>query len=89
MGRYSAYPSASNQSGMTGTSAEIAALIAAMAIPSYSTPYYGTSGFNGNTQTYAWTPYPDHAVTWKNAFYLNTTTVYGFPNRRSSSAWTK
>jgi hypothetical protein len=81
MGKYSLYSSQANQNGMTGAAAEFTALLAAVAMPSYSTSYYGTSGFDGNTQTYPFTPYPDHAVTWKAALFDNNTTLYSFPNQ--------
>jgi hypothetical protein len=81
MGTYSAFTSQGLGNGMTGQSAEFAALVVALAMPSYSTPYFGTAGFNGNTQTYPFTPYPDHPVTWKAALYDNNTPLYSFPNQ--------
>jgi hypothetical protein len=81
MGLYTTYASANSRNGMSGAAAEFGALITALAMPSYSTPYYGTSGFDGNTTTYPWTPYPDHGATWKDALYLVNTPIYSFPNQ--------
>jgi hypothetical protein len=66
--------------GMWGTARNIGGLIVAMAMPSYSTPYYGTSGFDGNTTVYPWTPFPDTPLTWKKVFAENDATLVGYPN---------
>jgi len=63
-------------------------LVAAIAIPSYDTPYYGTSGFDGMSATHEWTPYRDYPLTWKQVFLTpwldpnerETLTLHGFPN---------
>jgi hypothetical protein len=66
--------------GMWGTARNIGGLVVAMAMPSYSTPYYGTSGFDGNTTVYPWTPFPDTPLTWKKVFLDNDATLIGYPN---------
>lgn len=66
--------------GMWGTARNIGGLIVAMAMPSYSTPYYGTSGFDGTTTVYSWTPFPDTPLTWKKVFLDNDATLAGYPN---------
>lgn len=66
--------------GMWGTARNIGGLLVAMAMPSYSTPYYGTSGFDGNTTVYPWTPFPDTPLTWKKVFLDNDAALSGYPN---------
>ncbi|MEK7411844.1 MAG: hypothetical protein AAB263_00840, partial [Planctomycetota bacterium] len=45
------------------------AAVAAMAIPSYDTPYYGTSGFDDRTKaTHRGIPFAEQAFTWKELF---------------------
>lgn len=61
-------------SGMWDTAKEIGSLITALAMPSYDTPYYGTSGFDRDETPAAhpWTPYPDFPATWKDVFFAKT-----------------
>lgn len=66
--------------GMWGTSHGIASLMVATMLPSYSTPYYGTSGFDGNTTVYPWTPYPSDAFTWEQIFRQRVAPTTGYPN---------
>ena len=61
----------------------------AMAVPSYDTHYFGTSGTDGTTQaTHPWTPLPDTAITWielNNSGYVEHPTD---PSRfRHSALW--
>ena len=61
----------------------------AMAVPTYDTHYYGTSGADGTTQaTHLWTPLPDAAITWielNNSGYVQHPTD---PSRfRHSALW--
>jgi hypothetical protein len=66
--------------GMWGIARNIGGLVVAMAMPAYSTPYYGTSGFDGNTTVYPWTPFPDTPLTWKKVFLDNDAMLVGYPN---------
>ena len=71
-----------NSGGMWETSRNVgAALITAM-MPSYSTPYYGTSGMDGSTNNSPWTPFRDVQYTWKQIFFDNNMPLEkpGFPN---------
>jgi len=68
--------------GMWCVSRNMGALVVANAIPSYNTHYYGTSGFDNSNATFHYTPYPDHPVTWKEAFFSETNPLYGFPNQQ-------
>jgi len=63
------------------TSRSIGALVTAMAMPSYDTPYYGTSGFNGATTTHTGLPYPDQAATWYQLLYEDNVPKLSFPNQ--------
>jgi hypothetical protein len=63
------------------TSRCIGALVTAMAMPSYDTPYYGTSGFNGATTTHTGLPYPDQAATWYQLLYEDSVPKLPFPNQ--------
>jgi hypothetical protein len=67
--------------GMWGTCHIIGDLMVALAMPSYNTPYYGTSGFDGSPAQHKWAPYPDYPVTWKGVLYLNNTTIHAYPNQ--------
>jgi len=80
LGDYGSYFSRWSLSGMWGTAREIGALTIALALPSYNTPYFGTSGFDGAAANYSYTPYPDHPVTWKQAFFTEDNLIYGYPN---------
>lgn len=66
--------------GMWEISRRTGGLMAAMAMPSYSTEYYGTSGFDGNTDTYLWTPFPYESYTWKKLYLDNDHPLNGYPN---------
>ncbi len=85
-GDYPFYAQVNNRSGMWGTCRELAAFTIGTVMPSYSTPYYGTSGFNGTKAEYCFTPYPNQAFTWKEVFFLEKTAdgsslpMLGFPN---------
>ncbi len=63
------YYSTYDPQGGTGTqhyalSAEIATAVISMALPTYNTMYFGTSGYGGQAATYPWTPFPNHPRTW-------------------------
>ncbi len=70
--------------GMWGTCRQIGAIVCGMAMPTYSTRYYGTSGFdNTTTTTFKWCPWPDAQYTWKRALFDDKTTLptpTGYPN---------
>ncbi len=51
-----------------------------LAMPSYSTPWGGTSGWDGNTTTYTGIPYPDVGHTWKTLFIDEDHEIPGYPN---------
>jgi hypothetical protein len=53
------------------------------ALPSYTTPYFGTSGWSGETKTYPWTPFPDFPLTWKAVFLDTDAPIKGYPNLSS------
>ena len=42
----------------------LVAMTTALAMPSYDTRYYGTSGANGAEAGNKWAPYPDEALSW-------------------------
>lgn len=65
---------------MWGTARNVGGLVVALAMPNYSTPYYGTSGFDGNTTVYAYTPFPNTPLTWKKVFSDNDATLVGYPD---------
>lgn len=56
------------------------AMVIAGMMPSYSTPYYGTCGLDGNTTVYPWTPFKDTNYTWKRLFFDNDIPVTDYPN---------
>jgi hypothetical protein len=58
----------------------IAAQLITLAMPKYSTPYYGTSGMDGNTAVYTGIPFPDVGLTWKSMFIDENHAVSAFPN---------
>lgn len=66
--------------GMWDTSRKCGALIEMFAMPAYSTPYYGTSGLDGNTTVYPWTPFKDTPLTWKQVFLDDDQPMTGYPN---------
>jgi len=61
-------PGGGAQPGLWTTPRIIGATMVAMCLSNYATPYFGTSGYGGNKSGYAWTPSPDHALTWEKAF---------------------
>lgn len=67
--------------GISMVSRSIASLVGAMAMPSYDTPYYGTSGFDGTAASHAWVPFPDQQATWKELFYLDSVPSRPYPNQ--------
>lgn len=54
--------------GMWGTAINVAAIVIALSMPSYSSPLYGVSGYSGSATPEAWTPFPDTPLTWKQVF---------------------
>ncbi|MEK7412713.1 MAG: hypothetical protein AAB263_05275 [Planctomycetota bacterium] len=66
--------------GMWDTARRCAALAVMLGLPNYSTPYFGTSGWNGNTTVYPWAPYPDDHYTWKQILWDDNLPLKGFPN---------
>ncbi|MEK7412108.1 MAG: sigma-70 family RNA polymerase sigma factor [Planctomycetota bacterium] len=55
--------------GMWDTARLSGAAVAAMAMPGYDTPYYGTSGFDGkSTAKHQGIPFTGQAFTWKELF---------------------
>jgi len=66
--------------GMWGTARNIGSLMAAYAMPTYSSPCYGTSGFNGSDEGVGVLPYPDQAGTWKKILFTNDLTILNYPN---------
>lgn len=70
----------SKDNGMWQTSLEAGALVSMFAMPSYSTPYYGTSGLDGNTAVYDYTPFIGAPLTWKRIFIDEDTPLLGYPN---------
>lgn len=59
----------SSDTGLGTTSRAIVAAMIGAAMPSYSTSYYGTSGFDGTTTTvYQWAPFQGNNFTWKEMF---------------------
>ena len=57
-------------------------MLIAGVMPSYSTPYFGTCGLDGNTTTYDWTPCPAGSTnyTWKELFFTENVPLTGYPN---------
>ncbi len=66
--------------GMWDTARRLGALAVMIGLPSYSTPYFGTSGWDGTTTTYPWAPFPDDRYTWKQALLDGKVPANGFPN---------
>jgi len=81
LGEYTYYGQASGISGMWDTSRELLAYEIALCMPDYNTPYYGTSGFGGDSATYTYVPYPSQSATWKDILHDESyPTDIGFPN---------
>ncbi|XHR28901.1 MAG: hypothetical protein ACFUZC_23675 [Chthoniobacteraceae bacterium] len=70
--------------GMWGTARNVGALVAALAMPSYNTPYLGTSGFDGAPAGAKWVPFRDQAVTWKQVLYLGNVPEMPYPNQQAN-----
>ncbi len=66
--------------GMWSTSRNIGATMITLVMPSYSTPYYGTSGIDGNTTTYSWAPFMTSNYTWKDLFLDHDYTKSTYPH---------
>ncbi|MEZ5988060.1 MAG: hypothetical protein R3F30_02835 [Planctomycetota bacterium] len=47
-----------------GLGMEMCSAVFAAAIPSYDTPWFGTSGADGTKNTHAWAPFPNHKYSW-------------------------
>lgn len=65
---------------MWGSSRNTGALMVAKVLPTYSTPYYGTSGMDGVTTTvYEWAPFEAQSnnTTWKKTFYDQDNSLIG------------
>ncbi len=56
----------------------------AIAMPTYDTPYYGTSVVDGRTATHAFTPFPDQLISWWD-FCNNKGEAPGYPNLGAKS----
>lgn len=67
--------------GISMVSHQVASLVCAMAMPSYDTPYYGTSGFDGSPAQAAGLPFPDQKATWKELFYTDSVPSMPYPNQ--------
>lgn len=68
--------------GMWGTARGVGALVGALAMPSYNTPYRGTSGFDGTPATVTSVPFPDQAATWKELLYDCNVPKLPYPNQQ-------
>lgn len=69
--------------GMWDTSEKTGVLAIALCLPSYSESYAGTSGVDGNTQTWTWLPFKDQQMTWINQMVHKSgeaSSVTGYPN---------
>jgi len=60
----------------------LVALTCSLAMPSYDTAYYGTSGADGTAASRPWAPYPDEPVSW----WDNLVRTTGGPGRPNSVA---
>lgn len=58
------------EGGMWPWAREVGAIMIGAVMPAYSTPYYGTSGFNGSTTVYSWAPFQTTNYTWKKMFLV-------------------
>ncbi|MBS0328224.1 MAG: hypothetical protein JSR30_00095 [Proteobacteria bacterium] len=66
--------------GMWDTARNGYAMMACYAIPTYSSPVFGTCGLDGNTTTYYYCPFPTVKYTWKQVLIDNNQTLTAFPN---------
>jgi hypothetical protein len=81
--------------GMWDNALLMGSLVLALAMPSYNTPYYGTSGFDGTAATHLWAPWPDYAESWKDVLVTYTDNsnpthvarLHTHPNRREMFNW--
>ena len=69
-----------DKGGMWDVARKCGSLAGLFAIPSYSTPYYGTSGLDGNIKVYTHTPFIDKPLTWKKVFLDDDAPLIGYPN---------
>ncbi len=68
---------------MWGSSTAVGGLACGLVMPTYNTPYYGTSGYDGTTSaTYAWTPYPDFPKSWKDLWTDINLPAGDYPNQK-------
>lgn len=93
VGRFGAYGHKTGAQGMWATARGYGALINAVVMPSYDTPYFGTSGFDGKAATHPWTPYRDYPKSWKDVFFSPSETspdeLVGFPNMAMRADWAR
>lgn len=78
-GGYSSTTS-SDAGGMWDTARKTGAAFITCMMPSYSTPYYGTSGLDGNKTTYTEILFPTLKYTWYDLFLDNNKPVVGYPD---------
>lgn len=69
-----------DKGGMWDTARKVGAAMIAAMMPKYSTPYYGTSGMDGDEAEYFNTPFPDVTYTWREIYFENNLELTGFPN---------
>lgn len=69
-----------DRGGMWDVARKCGAVVGMFAIPSYSTPYYGTNGLQGSSTGYTHTPFLGQALTWKQALIDTNTPMTGYPN---------
>jgi hypothetical protein len=93
VGRFGYYGHKTGAQGMWATARGYGALINAVVMPSYDTPYFGTSGFDDKAATHPWTPYRDYPKSWKNVFFSPSETspdeLVGFPNMALRADWAR
>jgi len=65
---------------MWGSARSLGAIYVGLVMPSYSSDYYGSSGFDGTTAGKVETPYPDESPTWKDVFLSSSINRDGYPN---------
>lgn len=66
--------------GMWGRCRFIASQVISLAMPTYSTHYFGTSGVDGNTTVYKDVPFPNQGYTWKTVFIDESHPTPGYPD---------
>ncbi len=84
LGDYYGYSKLRNKSGMWGAARQMGMYVCGLAMPSYNTPYYGTSGFDGVTKaTHLNTPYPNDPKSWKDVLtsIYDPSVLSGYPNQ--------